>query len=302
VLYHEDRVLRAAHSHRGIVPIERWAGVDGLGALAQREGARFAVAAEAFALEELHERLGGRLRPDDDAFTTALVALGALRELHEEGAIHVWPKLLPERVPLPAPAVLQRTLDFVLPRGRAACVVLFDRDAVDTALLVRRTGATIDRVLGPEALAEMCGPLGGDFRRDYRRVRDSVERALAPLAFGLYSETATLHSLLRETEAGAWARALASRDVVLDPMPSWALVAAGAGVVRAAATRSRGVFGGLGPWRTLLPGLARLREVSAALSSLNIPSVLGFNPLRVLALVLGRSSPTGSRPRDEQLP
>jgi hypothetical protein len=257
VLYRDTRILRALHTHRGVVDASTWAGPSELGTLSQTHGARIAVAAEAGALEELYERLGGRLRSHDDAATTLLTCLAAARELIDEGALHIWPRLFAERIPLPTPAVLGRAFDFVLPRDKACVVVLFDGDVLDTAVLVHRDGSAIDHVYGPEVLREITGPLGGDFHRDHRVVRGAIERHVAPLSFGLYSETATLAALLRSTTPGAWAAALAVRDVVLDPMPAWAAVAAGAGVFRAAA-HSSGLLQKLGALSGVSPTFRRI--------------------------------------------
>jgi hypothetical protein len=300
VLYQGPRVLRALHTHRGVVLVDAWPGPEGLAELAQAHGARFAAAAEAGALEELNERVGARLRIDDDAPTTLLVLLGAARELYDEGAVHLWPDLVPSHVPLPTPAVLRRVFDFLLPEGRAALVALFDQDQIDTAVVLHRRGGALEQVLGPEALRELAGPLGGDFRRDHRVLRQAVEREIAPLAVGLFSETATVHTLLRATKPGAWTSALATREVVLDPMPGWLAVAAGAGAVRAAAARSRGLLAGLGLLGTLNPAMKKIREAVDAVGAFDPTQVLGFDPLRVLAEVLGRSSASGSTPRDSR--
>jgi hypothetical protein len=299
VIYHGERIVRAIHTHRGVVDATVWPGADEIAALAHAHGARFVLAAEAGAVEELYERIGARIRFDDDAPTTLLLTLGALRELRDEGQLHLWPLLLDDRIPLPTAAVLRRTFDFVLPEGRAALVMLFDGDAIDTALLVHRRGDTLDRVYGPEELRAVIGPLGGDFRRDYRVIRPAIERAFGPLAFAIYSETATVQSLLRNERPAAWAEAIAARDVIMDPMPAWMAVAAGAGVVRAAAARSKGLMAGLGILSALSPTVRRLREVADVVTGFDIEQVLGFNPFRVLAQILRRSSSVDARDRGE---
>jgi hypothetical protein len=206
--------------------------------------------------------------------------------MHDEGAIHVWPDLVPKHVPLPTPAVLQRAFDFVLPDGRCAVVALFADDALETSIVIRRNGTRIDRVWGPESLRAIVGPLGGDYRRDERVIRRAIEREIGPLAFGLFAEFDTLHDLLRDTRAGAWGEAIASRDVVLDPMPGWVAVAAGAGVLRAAAQRSQRVLTGLGILGAFSPALRRVREIAETVTTFDLEKLLGFNPLRALAEML----------------
>ena len=291
VFFHQTRVLRALHTRRGAVEItEPWTGSEGMEALARRQGAHFVIACEAGALEEFYERIGGRLRLDDDDIATLLITLGALRELHDEGAIALWPDLIPDRVPLPTAAVVHRALDFLVPDDHAVLVALFDDDSIDTAVVVDRRGGSIRRVLGPEVLRDLVGPLGGDFRRDYRTIRSAVERHIAPLAWGVFTTTPRLHDLLRSSQPSSWAEAIATRDVVIDPMPTWIGLAAGAGVVRAAAMRSRSVLSGLGVLGALTPIARRLREVTESVTGFDPTRSIGFNPLRALSVILRQGS------------
>jgi hypothetical protein len=95
---------------------------------------------------------------------------------------------------------------------------------------------------------------------------------------------------------------LAVRDVVIDPMPGWLAIAAGAGAVRAAAAKSRGLVRGLSILSAISPAVQRIKEAADAVTGVDVQNLLGFNPLEVLAQVLGRSSPSGSKPNDERVP
>lgn len=303
VFFHGTRILRALHTRRGAAkttPV--WPGREGLEALARETGSHFVIACEAGALEEFYERIGGRLRLDDDDVATTLIVASTLRELHDEGAILLWPDLVPAHVPLPTAAVAHRALDFFLPDEHAVVIALFDNDSIDTAIIAERRGGRLRRVLGPEVLREFVGPLGGDFRRDYRVIRRAVEQHVAPLAWGVYTTTPLLHDLLRSTEPAAFAEAIATRDVVLDPMPAWLGIAAGAGVVRAAAMRSRGVLQGLGVLGALTPVARRVQEFAESFTRFDPTSVLGFNPLRALAVILRQGSWTTPARTDDHLP
>ena len=176
--------------------------------------------------------------------------------------------------------------DYLLPDARAGLVALFEGDALDTSVLLVRAGSTLSGVYGPEVIRQAAGPLGGEFRRDYRVIRRAIETQFAPLAFGLFTETATLQRLLVDTRPGAWGEAIAARDVVLDPMPGWVAVAAGAGVVRAAAARSKAIVDGLGLLGAMSPAVRRVREVAESLAGFDPERVLGFNPLRLLGETL----------------
>lgn len=297
LFYQGDRVLRALHTHRGIELLGAWPGPDGLSALAAQTRSQFALAFERGALEELFERLGARVSADDDALTTWLLLLTALRELGDEGRAHLYPKLLPASVPLPSPEMVRRAFDLLLPRDRALLVALFDGDRLDTCLLAHRAGESIDRIEGPEVLQSL---LGSEVRlEDHRALRQAVERHRGPLALGLFAQTESFHRLLRSERSGAWAEALALRDVVLDPLPGWLGVAAGAGAVRATLEGARGLLSGLRMWNSLQPALGLARGAVERLTGGVSPAqALGFDPLGVLARVLTRSGPSGSAPHD----
>jgi hypothetical protein len=298
VLYQETGVVRAIHSLRGAVPLPAWAGPSSLEACARALQTRFALAAEVGALEEFYERIGGRLAPRDGAVETVLVVLDALRELVDEGELHVLPAF-GRGVPLPPPEVVHRAWDAVLPEGHAWVLMLYDGLAVDTGFVARRRGGTIDLLLGPEAIHRLTGPLGGDFRRDQRVIRAAIAREVAPLACGVFAPTATVRSLLREERAGAWARAIATRDVVVEPMPPWVAVAASAGAVRSVASRTLRVLTGLEVLGLFGPLVSQAREV---FGSLDLPGLLGFDPLEVLGLIARRSEHARRDPPEDDEP
>lgn len=285
VLYGETGVVRAIHSLRGAVALPDWAGPASLEGCARSLQTRFAVAAEVGALEELYERVGGRLDPKDGVAESALVALDAVRELIGEGELHVVPSL-GRAVPLPPPEVVHRAWDAVLPEGHAFALALYEGVEMETGFVARRRGGAVDLLLGPESIRRLTGPLGGDFRRDHRVVRAAVEREVAPLACGVFAPTSTVRALLREEASGAWARAIATRDVVVDPMPPWIAVAASAGAVRAVASRSLKLVAGLEVLGLLGPFASQARE---ALGGLDLKGLLGFDPLDVVGAIVRRS-------------
>jgi hypothetical protein len=101
--------------------------------------------------------------------------------------------------------------------------------------------------------------------------------------------------LLRETRTGAWAEAVLLRDVIFNPLPAWAGMAAGAGAVRAT-MRFASELLSRAPFDAFTrPLFDRARDVSDRLSA---TQPLGFNPLEALARFLRQTSPANSRPRD----
>jgi hypothetical protein len=286
-------VLRALHTLRGVVATEGpWAGAETLKALAARCDTHFAVALRRDAAERFMERVGGRCTTADDAVDTTLLALGVLRELIDDGALDLLPTPL-RSVPLPPVEVVRATWDRVLPDGHSAVIALFEGPALVTGLALRRRGGVIDQVHGVESIRAWSGPLGGDFRRDHRVIRAAVERALGPVAVGLFAPEATVLDLLRAEAPGGWAKAVAVRDVMVEPMPPWAAMATGVSALRAAADESR-------RWAFSADGwLAKTtRRVIEAAGTVDLQSVLGFDPLAVLGVVLRESRTRPAQPDD----
>lgn len=260
--------------------------------LCRRLGAERAVALQIGALEELTERATERMSPGVDYAAQWLALLESARELEDEGKLRFWPARA--RVPLPTPAMLKRVLDLILPDDRVLLVTLWDGEAVDTGFALLRSGGTITRVVGPELLREWAGPLGGDYRRDHRVLQRAVERALGPLQLGLFAQRARVRELLRDPSPGAWARAVALREVIISPVPAYVHVAVGADLARAAGHRARSFLFGLDLYGYVAPAARFAREHVTRIGSAT--SILGFNPLQILAERLRK--PRGARPEE----
>jgi hypothetical protein len=173
----------------------------------------------------------------------------------------------------------------LLPIGRSAVFCAWDGEAIETAACLHRAEGGIDALLGPRWLEVVVGPLGGDFRRDYRLVNDAVAERLSAPVVGLHAQTHTLHALLRSPDPGAWVAAVATRDLLVHPMPPYAAVALGADALRSFATRSGRALGGVDLVGALTPiGRALLDAVDMS----TITATLGFDPLAALARFLGR--------------
>lgn len=262
---HDGRAIRKLlHARVGrLSPAgQRWG--KPLEELAREHGAAWVVALHDGALEELMDRLGGRVVRGDDLLEQAIKGLEIARELAEEGAIQSWPQRL-KGVPLPSPAVIRGGLDALCPAGKTAVVGLFERGELWSALVIARGPLGIDRVLGPELLRPAIGLLSGDFRRDYWHLMRAVERQVGPLHIGLFTEVSTLRRLVTEGRAGSWARAVAVRDVVVSPMPAAVAVPLGVDAARGL-TRSTAVV------------LSRLNldsRIAAAVAAVRSPEARG---------------------------
>lgn len=284
----ERRVVHALHSIDG--RLDRWVGktLEGeLSTIAKDVAATRVVVLRVGAMEEFAERVA--LRHDDGAGYLAQLmgTLRAAREMMDAGWIELWPNRL-ANLPLPSPATLYRALDIVLPDDRAALFVLWDRE-LWTAVALRRRDGKIDRVAGPDLLRDWAGPLGGDWRRDYRVFVDAVARSVAPVHLGIFAEADTARALLRGTDPGRWARAVAVRDVVINPMPRFVMAGLGADAARGVGRASARALGGLDLAGAALPIASWVRQ--RLTDARTVRDVLGFDPLELLSSLLRRSDP-----------
>ena len=290
VIVHDGRgrVLKAFHTGRGRVRGLSYDGAASLPALAEATRARRAIAVRAGVMEEIAERLALRLERGDDYVTQWLALARVIREMHEAGLVAVWPHPW-AGIPIPASGTVRRALDIVMPDGHSAVLAVFHRGAIWTTVAGRRRAGELDFVAGPDLLAEWTGPLGGDFRRDHRIIVDAVSRVVAPVHLGIFAERDTLRSLLANPEPGAWIRAIAVRDVIVQPTPPYIAVALGADAVRAVAKRSSRLLGGFNIAESFAPVSQYLRRRVAEVTS--VTDTLGFNPLAALAATLTAAGP-----------
>lgn len=286
VLDDRERVLKAMHTRHGRVRELDYLGPDQLEAMAAQHRASRCVVLREGVAEEIGERVAHRIERGDDYFAQLLVVARAVREMSEAGLLVTWPRTMGD-VPIPTIGMVRRALDSVLPDEHALVVVVWSRTTPWTALVLRRRGGLVDLVAGPDLIARWTGPLGGDWRRDYRVISEAVERHVAPIHLGLFTERATARALLREYEPGAWARAAAVRDVILHPTPPYVAVALGADAVRAAARESARWIGGVEALSQLAPLATYLRSRVAEVAS--VTATLGFDPLKLLAAWLRRA-------------
>ncbi len=287
VVTDEDRdVLAAIHSLHGRVP--DLVDASDPTALLDRYDARRCVVMRDGAMEELSERLALRMRRSDDYVTQGLTLFRVARELMDSGQISLTPNPLGS-IPTPSPAAVRRALDLVIPDEHALVFVLFDAARPNvpfTALAIRRRRGAIDWVVGPDIIRSWTGPLGGDWRRDYRVYVNAVEREIGPVHLGLFAEASTVRRLMRRPDPGAWIKSAAVRDLIIHPTPPYVAVALGADGVRAVASKSAELLGGMDLFQNVAPVARFLRGQVKEIAS--VTSVLGFNPLKLLAQLLDR--------------
>lgn len=290
-----DRVILAArHSFDGAIPalIGESSSQD-LRGLCASHGAMRVVVIRAGAMDELSDALAEGLAQEPESHRHGyiaqwLVLLRAVRQMMEVGDLRVWPNPV-ANVPLPSARMAQRALDAVLPDGKALLAALFDRGRPYTSLVIRRRNGLIDLVAGPDLLTQWTGPLGGDWRRDHRVFTRAVERNVAPVHLGLFAEVSAVREALRSGEPGEWARQVAVRDVIFNPMPMSVKLALGADAVRGISHVSSGLLGGVDLWKAAGPIVSRVRSRWTEIQS--VSDELGFDPLVVLAALMRRDEP-----------
>jgi hypothetical protein len=276
-------------SDRGSISADGYASRADLARLCELHRVQRGVALRLGTIEELTERAAEQVLATEDYAAQWLALLGAARELQREGALAFWPQR-EGSLPLPSPQMLTKALDLVLPDERAFAVVLWEETELWTALVLRRRAGQIDLIAGPELVLDVVGPLAGDYRRDHRTVSRAISDSVAPLQLGLYAERHRFERLLRDAEPGAWAKAIALRDVIIDPAPAYVHVAAGADALRATARKTSQLFGNLDLVSSVLEPAARFaREQVRHVAS--VTGLLGFNPLEVLARKLRPDEP-----------
>ena len=253
--------------------------------LARRHHASGAVCLERDALENVMEELGMRLRREDDLTAQWLTLLSLVQAQLNAGRIQMWPQRL-RGMPLPGKPMIDRTLDLVCPRGKTMLIGLFDHDELWSSIALRRGARGIDLVLGPDALRGELGLLSGDFRRDHRHLVRAVSERAGPLSLGCFAEYRTFLDLEVDPTPGAWALAIAVRDVVLHPVPAAMALPIGIDAGRAAFSALREVATRIDPAGVLAPALGAMRDV--AFGNRKLEDVLGFNPLELLRRLLSR--------------
>lgn len=269
---------------------------ESLEALARRHDARWAAELHTGALEDLMDRFADRLRRDQDLLAQMLELMGVLRELESEGALSFWPWRL-SQWPVPKERMLLRAFDALCPNGKAVLLGVFEAGELATCLAARRSGTGFDYLVGPAELRPEMGLLSGDWTRDYRHLVRVVETRVAPLAIGCFGELDTFRRLAGTSSPGAWAEAVAARDIILSPVVAALAIPLGVDVGRAALVTLRGLaervgarafFGADGPF---LPALERVERLP--LFDRDLRRLFGFDPFALLRKLLARDTGDG---------
>ncbi len=282
-----ERIVKVISTVRGRLPPPE-TGQASAQALAEQHQAKFAIVLSTLALEQLGDRFARRLERGQSFHAQVEAFVGGMRELEQEGEAELWPTRFADW-PLPTERAFENALDLLCADGKALVLGAFDSGELYTAVALRRRGRAFDMIMGPDRLRRDMGLLSGDFTRDYRYLSAAVEARLGPIAAGCYAELATFQRLAAQPAAGAWASAVAARDVVLTPMTPGLAVPLGIDAGRAALGFARAVASRLG----VLQGLRGKTQLADTLGRAyafvenDVRHYLGFDPWRLLTSWLG---------------
>ncbi len=282
-----QRVVKVTSTVRGRLPPPE-TGMTTAAALAAEHGGAFAIVLSTIALEQLGDRFARRLKRSQSFHAQIEAFVDAMRELEREGEVELWPSPFAEW-PVPTERAFANALDLVCPDGKVVVLGAFSDGELYTALCLRRRGAAFDAVMGPDRVRRDMGLLSGDFSRDYRYLCAAVEARLGPVAVGCYAELSTFRRLANGPQPGAWAAAVAARDVVLTPVTAGLAVPLGVDAGRAALLLAKGLVGRLGIFGTSSGAslLGPRLERAYALVEGDVRRYLGFDPWRVLTRWFG---------------
>jgi hypothetical protein len=282
-----DRIVKMISTLRGRLPPPE-AGQASAQTLAEQHQASFAIVLSTTALEQLGDRFARRLERGQSFHAQVEAFVGGMRELEQEGETELWPTRFADW-PLPTERAFESALDLLCSDGKALVLGAFEDGALYTAVALRRRGRALDVIMGPDRLRRDMGLLSGDFTRDYRYLSAAVEARLGPIAAGCYAELDTFQRLAADPAPGAWASAVAARDVVLTPVTPGLAVPLSIDAGRAALSFARGALERFG----VLQGLRGKTQLGGTLERAyayvesDVRHYLGFDPWRLLTSWLG---------------
>lgn len=286
----DGRPAALADARKGFLPLPAWLPRDvavdaaALRRLRREQRATWAVAGGAAVLGRLDAALSCAFDPAADLLECLLPLAHEVRAARLAGQLLLSPALL-EEVPIPAAPQVRSALDLVLPDDRSALVYAFGPHGLAFGLIAEKRRGELVRVAGHDALGGIA-VRGAQWKVAVPRILQETAQRFAPPAVGVFGDEAALRRIVFGTESAALPRALATRDVILDPLPSWLALLLGLDTAAKAAGTARSLlrrFDPLGLADRLDP--TRLTaELQKRLGAENpLTRALGFDPIAVLA-------------------
>ncbi|MBN1773972.1 MAG: hypothetical protein JXB32_22120 [Deltaproteobacteria bacterium] len=275
---------------RSFVPLPAWlprdtaVDVTALGRLRHEHRATWAVAGGAAVLHRLDVALSRAFDPSADLLACLLPLAHEVRAARVAGELLFSPALLDE-VPIPAVGQVRSAFDLLLPDDRTALVYAFGPQGLSFGLIAEKRRGELVRVAGHDALGGIA-VRRAQWKAAVPRILQETAQRFAPPAVGVFGDEAALRRIVFGTEPAALPRALATRDVILDPLPSWLGVLLGLDTAAKAAGTARSLLRRFGP-AGLVDRFDPVRltgELQKRLGAENpLSRALGFDPLAVLA-------------------
>ena len=281
----ERTPVASFHTARGSLDPATLPSLASLAALCDATDAGACIVMRERAMADLEEYLADPLDPGQDFATRVMRFAHVLRELGNGNWLRIWPNPLPDLLLGAAPAA-KPAIDVLLADGHNVVLGVFEDGALWTGAVLRRNGGTLDVFAGPGAMSLWAGPLGGAWHRDHRVITRAIERELGPIHIGLFMERSTAQTLFTGRQAGEWAMAFATRELMVHPLPAYAAAGLGIDVVSGVAQYAIQVLDEMdaeeivtmaqGFWRGLTDGKG-------------IEGLLGFSPTQVISGVLEKA-------------
>ena len=251
------------HTARGMVDPKGLPAAGDLQGLCEATGSKGCIVMRERVMDEVADYLVEPLDTEEDYDARVLRFARVVRELGNGNWLRVWPNPFPNLLLAAAPAA-KSAFDLLLPDGQTVVLGIFEEGELFAGAALRRTGGELDALVGPVALADWMGPLGGAWERDHRVLAHAVERELGPVHLGLYMERSTAERVFDPGRPGEWARAYAARELIASPLATVLAAGFGLDVVRGAASTALQAIEGIDPdematiakgfWRGLTDG------------------------------------------------
>jgi len=234
------------HTARGMLDPRSLPAPGDLPGLCAATEAKACIVMRDRAMGDVADYLAEPLDPDQDYVTRVMRFAHVLRELGNGNWLRVWPNPFPDFLLAAAPAAKSAT-ELLLPDGHSVVLGIFDQGELWTGAVLRRNAGHFEAFAGPVAMAEWAGPLGGAWERDHRVVAEAVRREFGDIHLGLFMQRTTAERLFGAGPSGEWARAFATREIVVHPLPAFAAAGLGFDVLRGAAQLAMQLVEGIDP-------------------------------------------------------
>ena len=286
------KLIKLVHTERGRLDPHLIPWPEALPNVAEGCRARWALHIEFGALKSLFDRFAEQLSPEQTYQAQLLLLLGLFRQYEAEGRVRLWSNSSLVW-PVPSARTVDTALDALCPVGKSLLFGVFRRGELYTSIAARRSKKGFDRVVGPSLLRPGMGLLSGDWTRDYRYLLGSAEALLGSVCVGCFGELLTFQGLAGFRRPGAWAEAVAMREVILSPVVPALAIPLGLDVGRAAlfGVKSLAERANLSDWLSPERGLGALIGRLHAKSAPGLQAILGFDPLALLYQLLERRTP-----------